>query len=124
MGPVVEILTKSLKMGAQSCKKVVALAWDSQGGEGGWGRLESTVDAHSTLLRLLCSWAAASRQPGTVGPPPSGSCLGEPPAVYPPASAGHHHPDDGTSITTRVSEWAAAADVSLPHPHQLHSTEP
>ena len=37
MGPVVEILTKSLKMGAQSCKKVVALAWDSQGGEGGWG---------------------------------------------------------------------------------------
>ena len=41
MGPVVEILTKSLKMGARSCKKVVALAWDSQGGEGGWGRLQS-----------------------------------------------------------------------------------
>lgn len=41
MGPVVEILTKSLKMGAQSCKWVVALPWDSQGGEGGWGRLKS-----------------------------------------------------------------------------------
>ena len=41
MGPTVEILTKSLKMGAQSCKWVVALPWDSQGGEGGWGRLKS-----------------------------------------------------------------------------------
>ena len=73
---------------------------------------------HPRLLPLLLSWVADSGQPGAARPPPLALAyrLGGPPAVHPPACAGHHHPGVGRGIRS--------SPVPLPPSHQLHSTEP